>query len=141
MARQDRTCCSTLLTIGVNRLIALNALSLAIAVIANLALLFNMARRLPFSIAQPITIVGWYISSFLLIGLLVAASHGLELPPGQDRALTQVRYRTWCTKVCTDADSLGFLLCYYGSRPVHHSSESYARHRLWRLRGSLSQRV
>lgn len=50
-----------------------------------------MARRLSFSIAQPITIVGWFISSFLLIALVVTATYSLKLP-GQDRALTQAFY-------------------------------------------------
>ena len=76
------------------RLIGLNALSLALALIANMALLFNMARRLPFSIAQPITIIGWYLSSFLLIGLVVAASYApsMQLPPESNPALTGAFY-------------------------------------------------
>lgn len=50
-----------------------------------------MARRLSFAIAQPITIVGWFISSILLIALVVTATYSLKLP-GQDRALTQAFY-------------------------------------------------
>lgn len=73
------------------RLIALNTISLILALIANMALLLNMARRLSFSIAQPITIVGWFISSILLIALVVTATYSLKLP-GQDRALTQAFY-------------------------------------------------
>lgn len=42
-----------------SRLIVVNALQLVIAVISNVFLLLNMARRVRFSIAQPITIVGW----------------------------------------------------------------------------------
>jgi hypothetical protein len=57
-----------------NRLIAINAVSLVFALIANFALLLNMARRLPFAIAQSITIVGWLLSSFLLIALVAVAS-------------------------------------------------------------------
>lgn len=51
-----------------------------------------MARRLSFSIAQPITIVGWYVASVLLIALVSTASAGLKLAPGQNRALTQAFY-------------------------------------------------
>lgn len=51
-----------------------------------------MARRLSFSIAQPLTIAGWYLASILLIALVVVTSHGLKLPPGQDRGLTQAFY-------------------------------------------------
>ncbi|KAL8739110.1 MAG: hypothetical protein Q9181_000221 [Wetmoreana brouardii] len=73
------------------RLIAINTISLVLALIANLALLLNMARRLSFNIAQPVTIVGWFISSLLLMALVITASVSLKLP-GQDRALTQAFY-------------------------------------------------
>ncbi|KAI1116391.1 hypothetical protein F5Y14DRAFT_406468 [Nemania sp. NC0429] len=55
-------------------LLAINAVQLVIAVIANLFLLLNMTKRVRFSIAQPITIVGWYISSILLVALSATAS-------------------------------------------------------------------
>ena len=53
-----------------------------------------MARRLRFKVAQPITIIGWYMSAFLLIGLVVAASHApsMQLPPEQNPALTGAFY-------------------------------------------------
>lgn len=41
------------------RLTAINAIQLAVALVSNAFLLLNMARRVRFSIAQPITIVGW----------------------------------------------------------------------------------
>ncbi|KAI9857881.1 MAG: Potassium channel [Trichoglossum hirsutum] len=72
-------------------LIAVNAISLAFALVANMSLLLNMARRIPFSVAQPITIFGWYISSFLLIALVALASSILQLPPA-DYAFTQAYY-------------------------------------------------
>ncbi|KAK1237979.1 hypothetical protein MKX08_002558 [Trichoderma sp. CBMAI-0020] len=50
-------------------LTAINAVQLGIAIVSNLFLLFNMARRVRFSIAQPITIVGWYFSAVCLICL------------------------------------------------------------------------
>ncbi|KAG9256808.1 uncharacterized protein F5Z01DRAFT_618048 [Emericellopsis atlantica] len=64
-----------------NWLTVVNALQLAIAVVANAFLLLNMAKRVRFSIAQPITIVGWFTSSFMLIGLLGAASASLGKGP------------------------------------------------------------
>lgn len=73
-------------------LIAINAVSLVFAIVSNLSLLLNMARRLSFPIAQPITIVGWYIASVLLIALVSTASASLELAPGQSRALTEAFY-------------------------------------------------
>ena len=73
------------------RLIAINTISLVLALVANMALLLNMARRLSFAVAQSITIIGWFISSILLIALVVAATYGMKLP-GQNRALTQAFY-------------------------------------------------
>ncbi|KAI6912562.1 voltage-gated potassium channel [Hortaea werneckii] len=48
-------------------LVASNAVSLLCAVVGNLSLLLNMARRLDFQIAQPITISGFLLASLLLI--------------------------------------------------------------------------
>ena len=73
------------------RLLAVNGVSLGFALISNFALLMNMARRLSFSIAQPITIIGWYISSFLLIGDLSGIIPTVKVL-GRRRALTQAFY-------------------------------------------------
>ncbi|KAI5455574.1 hypothetical protein BGZ63DRAFT_409784 [Mariannaea sp. PMI_226] len=51
-----------------------NAIQLAIAVTSNMFLLLNLARRVRFSLAQPITIVGWYISAICRISLSVTAT-------------------------------------------------------------------
>ena len=74
------------------RLLAINAISLVLALISNLCLLLNMARRLSFSVAQPITIVGWYIASVLLITLVCVTEVHLKLPADQVRYLTQAFY-------------------------------------------------
>lgn len=50
-----------------------------------------MTRRLSFSIAQPITIFGWFIASILLIALVTTTVHRLKIP-GENRALTQAFY-------------------------------------------------
>ena len=50
-----------------------------------------MAHRLSFSVAQSVTIIGWYISSVLLISLVAAAVHIVKVP-GENRALTQAFY-------------------------------------------------
>ena len=50
-----------------------------------------MTRRLSFSIAQPITIIGWFIASILLIALVTTTVHRLKIP-GENRALTQAFY-------------------------------------------------
>ncbi|KAF6222885.1 hypothetical protein HO133_000936 [Letharia lupina] len=72
-------------------LLAVNGASLGLAIIANFSLLLNMARRLSFSVAQPITILGWYLSSILLIADLASIIHIVKVP-GQRRALTQAFY-------------------------------------------------
>ncbi|KIK65901.1 hypothetical protein GYMLUDRAFT_70161 [Collybiopsis luxurians FD-317 M1] len=48
-------------------LVGLNGASLALALSANLLLLFNFAHRVRYIIAQPLTISLWYCSSILLI--------------------------------------------------------------------------
>ena len=48
-------------------LIAINALSLVAALVGNASLLLNMAKRVRFSIAQPITIAGFLLAGVLLI--------------------------------------------------------------------------
>jgi len=52
-----------------------------------------MAHRVSFAIAQPITIVGWFLSAFLLIALVaVANSHHFRLLPRDQHALSQAFY-------------------------------------------------
>lgn len=51
-----------------------------------------MARRISFSVAQPITIVGWYFASVLLMALVCVTEVHLKFPAGQVRDLTQAFY-------------------------------------------------
>lgn len=55
-------------------------------------LLANNFGRIPFKIAQPATILGWFTASFMLIGLVAAAPSHLALPPGQARTFSQAYY-------------------------------------------------
>ncbi|KAK8185347.1 uncharacterized protein BKA78DRAFT_346679 [Phyllosticta capitalensis] len=74
-------------------LIAINTVSLVCALVANMSLLLNMARRLSFNIAQPITIVGFFVASTLLIALVcVASSSHFRLQPAASHALSQAYY-------------------------------------------------
>lgn len=66
------------------RLTTVNAIQLAVALVANLILLLNMAKKMRFTIAQPITIVTWYISSFCLVALTAAAGESLKGTPGDN---------------------------------------------------------
>ena len=43
-------------------LVAVNAVSLAVAITANFVLLGQMTQRIPFKIAAPTVIIGWFIS-------------------------------------------------------------------------------
>lgn len=67
-------------------------MALATAVVANLALLLHVLGRMKFPIAQPITIIGWYISSLLSIGLVSAAPSQLTLPASEQRTFAQAYY-------------------------------------------------
>ncbi|EPE03864.1 potassium channel [Ophiostoma piceae UAMH 11346] len=59
-------------------LTAVNAIQLFIALVANMFLLLNMARRIRFVIAQPVTMIGWYFSSLTLIALTSTAAGPLK---------------------------------------------------------------
>ncbi|SLM35701.1 Two pore domain potassium channel domain [Lasallia pustulata] len=73
-------------------LLAVNGMALVIAVLANLATLAHMFNRLSFTISQSATIGGWYVSSFLLTGLIAAAPSRLPLPAGENRTFSQAYY-------------------------------------------------
>ncbi|MCJ1437511.1 Potassium channel [Xylographa pallens] len=71
---------------------AINAISLFTSVAANLMLLSHMTGRVSFPVSQPATIILYYITSFLLIGLVVAAPAHLDLPAGEVRTFSQAYY-------------------------------------------------
>ena len=73
-------------------LIVVNAVQLAVAVIANLFLLLNMTKRVRFSVAQPVTIVGWYLSAICLIALTATAGGPLILEDGDEWIWSQAFY-------------------------------------------------
>lgn len=105
-----------------HRLIAINAVSLVLALIANFALLLNMARRLSFSIAQPITIIGWYIASILLIALVTTSVHTLKVP-GENRALTQAFYYAIIAAVLYFLIASLMCVTVYGAYRDHYPKE------------------
>lgn len=73
-------------------LIAVNAVSLAIAIVANLFLLGHMSGRIRFAISAPCTIVGWYISGLIDVGLAAAAPMHLPLPDDGSATWSQAYY-------------------------------------------------
>ena len=69
-----------------------NGLSLGIAVVTNLLMLMQMAEKVPYRFAAFFVIMGWWLSSALLLGLVAAAPSQLPLPSGQARTWSQAYY-------------------------------------------------
>ncbi|KPI44668.1 Outward-rectifier potassium channel TOK1 [Cyphellophora attinorum] len=105
-------------------LIAINAVSLACALIANLSLLLNMARRVPFAIAQPITIIGFWVASVLLIALISVANTSIfDLPNGENKGLSGAYY--YAIFAAGLYQIISYLMCatVYGAYTGHYSKE------------------
>ena len=64
-------------------------MSLGIAVVTNLLMLMQMAEKVPYRVAAVVVIIGWWLSSALLLGLVAAAPSKLPLTPGQARTWSQ----------------------------------------------------
>lgn len=73
-------------------LVAANAVSLGIGIVANFFLLGHMTNRLPFKISAPAVIFGWYISGFINVALVAAAPTFMPLPPSSMAAYSQAYY-------------------------------------------------
>jgi potassium channel subfamily K len=74
-------------------LIAVNTISLIFALAANMSLLLNMSQRLSFAVAQPVTVIGFYLASFLLMALVAVASTSVfRFQPMAEHALSQAYY-------------------------------------------------
>lgn len=71
---------------------AVNGVQLGVAIIANMALLLNMTKRLRFNIAQPITIVGWYFSVICLLVLECVSATHLRIQPWNEYVWSQAFY-------------------------------------------------
>ena len=108
-------------------LIAVNAVSLVFALIANLTLLLNMAQRIPFKIAQPFTIAGFWLASILLIALIIVAgsddSKHFRAPGVKDQALTQAYYYAIFAAGLYQMISYLMMFTIYGALKGHYSKE------------------
>ena len=83
-----------------------------------------MARRVPFQIAQPITILGFWVASVLLIGLVVNASSSSSFHDGiKHPALTQAYY--YAIFAAGLYQIISYLMCVtvYGAYKGHYSKE------------------
>lgn len=107
----------------VQRLLAVNAVSLVCALAANFALLLNMARRISFAVAQPITIIGWYISSALLLALIGIAGTGLHKPGVEVQALTGAYYYAIMAAVIYIIVASLMVITVWGAYKGHYSAK------------------
>jgi len=111
-------------------LIAINAVSLVFALIGNFTLLLNMAKRLRFSIAQPMTIAGFYVAGILLIADMAALgssnTYWITEPkaiPSANHALTGAfYYAVWAAAIYIIVASL-MCLTVYGANTGHYKRD------------------
>lgn len=73
-------------------LVAVNIVSLVVALVANLSLLGQMTNKVRYSISAPITVCGWYISGIVDIALVSAAAQHLPLPDDPFATYSQAFY-------------------------------------------------
>ncbi|KAG8667631.1 hypothetical protein FPOAC2_12806 [Fusarium poae] len=107
-------------------LTVINAIQLAMAIISNMFLLLNMTRRVRFTIAQPITIIGWYISAILLISLLATAAgplyEGFKYP-SDELIWSQAFYYGMWAAVLYFVDASLMLVTFYGALTGHYNKD------------------
>lgn len=88
-----------------------------------MSLLLNMARRVSFSIAQPVTILGFWIASVLLIGLVANAGTSFDAPGVENQALSQAYY--YAIFAACLYQMISYLMCVtvWGAYAGHYSKE------------------
>ncbi|KAJ0110088.1 hypothetical protein J7T55_014891 [Diaporthe amygdali] len=104
-------------------LTVINAIQVAMAVIANLVLLLNMARKIRFSVAQPITIVTWYISSICLIALNATAAGPLVEQPENVFIWSQAFYYGIYAACLYFVCSSLMVVTFWGAMKGHYSKD------------------
>lgn len=104
-------------------LLAINGVQLVVAVIANMALLLNMTKRLRFTIAQPITIIGWYFSVICLIVLEAVASAHLRIEPWDEHVWSQAFYYGIYAAVLYFIDASLMVVTFWGAYTGHYDKD------------------
>ncbi|KAJ5116321.1 hypothetical protein N7456_000669 [Penicillium angulare] len=102
---------------------SVNALSFVCAIVANVFLSLNMARRIRFSIAQPVIIIGWFISSSLLIAIIIPFGVIMYKPANADRVYTQAYFYAIFAAITYFVIACLMFVTAYGSRKGHYSRE------------------
>jgi potassium channel subfamily K, other eukaryote len=120
------------------RIVVANAVSLALAVTANLTLLSKFSRGPSFLVAHSVVIVGWYISSFLMITTIAVASTHFQLPSPQDNSPQDNSYSQAFYYACFAAGlyfvvSSLMLVSLLGARSGYYSKESKRVRSDWTL--------
>ncbi|GKT57860.1 potassium channel [Colletotrichum tofieldiae] len=104
-------------------LIIINAIQLIIAIISNVFLLLNMARRVRFSLAQPITIVGWYVSAICLVALNATAAGPLVLEPAEEHILSQAFFYGMFAAILYFVTASLMVVTVYGAYTNHYAKD------------------
>ncbi|KAG6015117.1 hypothetical protein E4U54_004211 [Claviceps lovelessii] len=102
-----------------------NAIQLAVALVSNAFLLLNMTKRIRFSIAQPITIIGWYISAICLLSLTATAAGPLRdgLDPPQDYIWSQAFYYGIWAAILYFVDASLMVVTFWGASSGHYAKD------------------
>ncbi|GKU19192.1 unnamed protein product [Fusarium langsethiae] len=107
-------------------LTVINAIQLVMAIVSNVFLLLNMTRRVRFTVAQPITIVGWYISAILLISLLGTAAgpmyEGFKYP-SDELIWSQAFYYGMWAAILYFVDASLMSVTFYGAWTGHYNKD------------------
>ena len=112
-------------------LLAVNAISLAFALVANVALLLNMSGRVRFKITQPISVIGFFLAGALLVADTAALSalpdYGIPsssfAAPGQAHALSQAFYYAIQAAIIYWIICILMSLTAYGAWKKHYEAE------------------
>ncbi|KAG6217164.1 hypothetical protein E4U50_004343 [Claviceps purpurea] len=102
-----------------------NAIQLAVALVSNAFLLLNMTERVRFSVAQPITIVGWYISAICLLSLNATAAGPLldDLDSPQDYIWSQAFYYGIWAAILYFVDASLMAVTFWGASSGHYAKD------------------
>ncbi|KHN99016.1 potassium channel [Metarhizium album ARSEF 1941] len=102
-----------------------NAIQLAVALVSNAFLLLNMTKRVRFSIAQPITIIGWYISAICLLALNATAAGPLDddLDLTQDFIWSQAFYYGMWAAILYFVDASLMVVTFWGASSGHYPKD------------------
>lgn len=83
----------------------------------------NMTRRIRFSVAQPITIIGWYISSILLLSLNATAAGPLTIGPPAHYVLSQAYYYGLFAAILYFVVASLMVITIWGALTKHYSAD------------------